>query len=107
MYFEKDMMGTYTLKGDIFFVTFCPDTFTSLTNFINAESPKAETTLAVETIDGTVAYFILEGDFRKDYQRAAKEGGMESCMDVYRANREKHASIYSMDVLLNNDKYLN
>lgn len=46
---------------------------------------RAETALCVKQKGGRTTFFILNGDFRKEYEIALKEG-LTACKKVYKAN---------------------
>jgi hypothetical protein len=101
MKFERDRTGGEVLKGDIYFVAFQDANCSPITNFIRYKAPTAETTLAMETTEGSLTFLILEGDFRQQYLRAANEGGLEACLDVYHSYKDKFSSQFSGDDLIN------
>jgi hypothetical protein len=55
-------------------------------SFFGGDSDEPETALV---IDGK--YFILNGDFREEYRKAA-EGGIEAMMAVFTSNPDKHST---------------
>lgn len=42
-------------------------------------------------------FFILNGDFRKEYIKAAERGGVSECNKIFLANEKKHGSSWTSD----------
>ncbi len=78
------------LEGDIYFVSY------SKTSHLDFMSDEPETALVVDTLDNETRFYILIGDFRKEFTAAANESGMEGCLELYRQLIE-HRSPHSGD----------
>jgi len=101
--FESHPHGrNYILKGNGFYVSYNPDTFTSyfgrglppgfFTDLANFIDPSRQLKDGEETAlyDGE-NWYILEGDFRKNYLRAFPKG-LEACKRVYERNKAKRSN---------------
>lgn len=60
----------------------------------DAGSP--ETALVVHNDQERNQYFILNGDFRKEYE--ALGDSLEKCFEFYKSKKEKYGSSWSTDV---------
>lgn len=90
------------IEGEGFFVSYNPDTdsghgvLTELGNLMGGDLKDGEeTALCKANKDGTQEWHILEGDFRKEYEKAFPSYG--ECKNVYMINKAKHRSNWSTD----------
>lgn len=93
------------LSGDGFYISYNSNTFGGhgvFTDIHNALAPLVGEELAKDCEETalydrkTATWYILEGDFREDYDQAF-EGGLETCLAVYYRNSAKHRSTWSTD----------
>lgn len=103
----KPVNNNWILEGENFYVSYNPATggdhnpFTDLGNILSAMvgggelQDGEETALCIKTEEGR-KWYILEGDFRKNYERAVPKGA-EACLRVYLRNKKNHRSNWSTD----------
>jgi hypothetical protein len=78
----------YVLEGDGFALSYNPSPGGGMSAF-QADGGDCETAIVA---DGE--YYILNGDWRKEYEKLAPEG-LDACMAFYEAHRGKHGSSWS------------
>jgi hypothetical protein len=90
--------GNMVLDGDDFFISYQPASSGKILGmaFFDSDFQQGETALCLLSGDGT-SYFILNGDFRKEYEAAFPD--LQACMVVYAENRKMHRSSWSEDIL--------
>ena len=95
----KDNGGNQILKGEGFYISYNPSTggghsvFTDLGNLLGADLKDGEETALV--LDGDKRIFsILEGDFRKDYEKLLDKG-YKACKKFFDSKKSKFASNWS------------
>lgn len=94
MLWEQTMRGNLVLRGDCFYVSY--NAFRDPLSLVLAkfglgpETDKGETALVVGD-----SYFILNGDFRQEYEAAMLS--VESAMEVYLRNRSQHGSCWTSE----------
>lgn len=76
--------GNQVLGFDGFFISYMPPLGMSGFRLMASNNHGAETALCVEDCNRT-NYFILNGDFRKQYEEIGPQG-LEACMKFYRDN---------------------
>lgn len=83
----------FVLEGDGFYISYNPDTSNVLMGFGAGEGSGEETALCH---DGK--YFILNGDYREDYEKLIDQG-YEACKKFYdeRNNHSKWSKPYDDD----------
>ena len=80
------------LKGEDFFISYASGAgLACLGPFMSSENAADETALNVDGI-----YYILNGDFRKEYE-AVFAKGKRACLEVYNSNKENYRSCWSED----------
>ena len=94
----KKVVGgnNYILSEGTFYISYNPNTandmmsrfFTQLANSSGRNVQDGEETALTDTIKDK--WFILEGDFRKEYEEAFPKG-LEACMEVYKKNIAKRS----------------
>ena len=83
----KQGNSNQTLKGKGFMISYLsPKTNLTGIKLFNADDEQAETAIVV---DGK--YYILNGDFRKEYE-AAIEKGLIACIQIFKAHPELKSS---------------
>jgi hypothetical protein len=80
------------LDGGTFFVSFNPHPCAGIP-FFNADHNSAETALVDRRLPVNL-FHILNGDFRKQYEKAFPKG-WDACLAVYLANKKAHDSSWS------------
>lgn len=102
----KKIANNYTLSGDGFYISYVSGRktdpllvmLTELGNSIKKSvGDDKEFTDGEETAlckDGE--YFILTGDWRKEYEKAFPKG-YEACLEIYKNNKEEHSNEWSTD----------
>jgi len=75
-----------TLNFDGFYISFATGSGLSTLSIFSSDSGSSETALCVED-----KFFILNGDFREDYERLGPKG-LKDCMDFFIANKEKSST---------------
>lgn len=93
--FKKNPHSTnFILEGNGFFLSYNPSLCDGMA-FFSPDTLLEETAL-VDTSTDDYKYFILNGDFREEYESVVAEG-FEACFGVYTKHNDKHSS-WSSDV---------
>ena len=84
----------YLLEGDDpnFFISYNPNPGCGISIF-GSDDESAETALVVRN-KGSYRYFILNGDFRHEYEKVL-DSGLAACMAVYDKNKAEHDSSWT------------
>ena len=86
--------GNEVLVGDGFYVSYMPPGGGAvLTRLFDADDGGSETALCIRG-DKKTAYFILNGDFRAEYEKAIALG-LDACKAVFTKHESKHRSSWS------------
>lgn len=89
---EKHPIGTnVTLNGPDFFISFLSKDAKRLTPLFENEEVRDETALWIEE-----KFYILNGDWRKEYEQAFL-GGKVACKKLYDEKKKEHRSFWSED----------
>lgn len=89
--------GNSILNCDGFFISYNPDTGNSiLGSFFAGDGDGEETALCIpkDTKDGGTRYLILNGDWRKNYEKLAPKG-IAACRKFYESKKAKYDSSYT------------
>jgi hypothetical protein len=87
----KKLNHNYILEGDGFFVSFIPSNANPwLGTIFNGDRPDGMETAIVK--DGK--YYILNGDFRKDYEKLVDKG-FNACKKFFDKNEDESGSSWS------------
>lgn len=93
----EDMGHNMVLIGKGFFISYNPNAGGSIFDMMLGESGLyEETALCVDdesSIVGT-SYYILNGDFRKEYE-ALLPKGLKACLKFYKSKRKEYGSKFS------------
>lgn len=85
------------LDGDGFYISYNPsarnDIFGVFASLIGEEDESTEETAL---LDRSGVWYILKGDFRKEYLKAAPKG-LEACLKVYNKHKATKRSGWSTD----------
>lgn len=91
------------LDGNGFYISYNPNTFnghgeiTDIANALGALIREEKHTDGEETaLFGNNTWYILTGDFRKEYEEAF-EGGFLACLDVYEKHKSTSRNAWSTD----------
>jgi hypothetical protein len=91
------------LEGNGFYISYNPNTFNGHGNVTNIANTLGSLIGAEKHTDGeeTALYgnntwYILTGDFRKDYEEAFERGFL-ACLDVYEKHKAAHRNAWSTD----------
>ncbi len=93
------LSGNEILDFDGFFISYLPPGGFGISMFA-ADGDGGETALVV--MDGGAnkvsgnSYYILNGDWRKDYEKVAQKG-LKACMDFYKRKKRNHGSSWSQE----------
>lgn len=88
--FEKNLNGpNWTAETLTAYFSFNPCPHAGLKMF-ESDTGGSETAMI---LDGK--YYILNGDFRKQYVEAFNSGGMEACCALYAKESEEHGSTWT------------
>jgi len=85
---KNEEFGNYILKGNQFYISYQPKPWSPL----GASPP--ETALVIMNENG-VKFLILEGDFRKEYEK--RIDNLEECIKFFKENK-KYKSMWSDDI---------
>ena len=75
-----------TLDGDGFYIS-----YNSGATLLLPDSPNGETALCVPDSKKYNPYYILNGDFRKEYEELIPKG-LEACMEFFKSQSDKISS---------------
>jgi hypothetical protein len=90
--------GNMILEGDGFFISFRPSSSRMPLVCFDPDTDQGETCLALAKKGEAIEYYILNGDFRKEYE-AVFDQGLQECMVVYATLQVEHRSTWSNDNL--------
>ena len=104
----NDLGDNQVLSSDGFYISYNPDTGASksglgeLFNLLGHNisdgklevDGRAETALVLKTGNGKNIFYILNGDFRKEYEELFPKG-FAACKKFYDRNKKKHRSNWS------------
>lgn len=79
------MGPNYMLQGDGFYISYNPGEYGGMP-FFDADNSSDETAICK---DGR--YFILNGDFRREYEKVVDKG-IDACMKIFKKNRALKSS---------------
>ena len=88
--FKCSNAGNYVLDGDGFFISYQPNPCPMGVTFFASDNYSDETALVVPS-DSKNKWRILNGDFRKEYENAIRNG-LKACIEVYEANISQKSS---------------
>lgn len=83
------------LWGDGFYVSYLSDTsnISGFGSLFAGDGGMDETAIVVKIGDKT-NYYILNGDWRNQYENAVSDG-LEACMNIFRKNNKEYGSGWS------------
>ena len=87
---KNEGAGNYILEGNQFYISYNPNPGF----FWSSDLVPPETALVIMNENG-VKFLILEGDFRKEYEK--RIDNLEECIKFFKENK-KHKSMWSDDI---------
>lgn len=89
--------GNHILHRGDFAISYQPDSTATMSVF-HGDDCSDETAICDYRDKDRARFFILNGDWREEYCAALRDGGgIEACLEIYRANKDKHGSSWSTD----------
>ena len=89
----KKGKNNYILEGDGFYISYNSAPWGGVFPMFAADNNSDETALCIEKGDQILGY-ILNGDFRKDYEQVVNQG-LNACMEIYKKYKKKYNSSWS------------
>jgi len=87
----ENMGANEVLEGGDFYISFNPSVI-AIMEMWKADTSLGETALVKP--DSKIKYRILNGDFRKQYEKVIHKG-FKACLKVYNQYKEKHNSSWT------------
>jgi len=87
---NNGLSGNQVLNYDKFFISYIRPGAMAFMSLFNSDGGGEETALCIKK-NGDVKYLILNGDYRKQYEKLAPKG-LKACKAFYEKNKHKASS---------------
>jgi len=91
----RGLSTNYILEADDFYISYAPNAGSGI-SFFGSDDGDVETALVKKNRDARGTFYILNGDWREDYERLLPEG-FDACKRFYEEKKDEHRSSWSED----------
>ena len=84
------------LDGDGFYISYNPSPNFLGFGFFGSDGGQSETALVKTAVGARSTFYILNGDFRRDYEKLVPQG-FDACLAFYNSQKAEHRSSWSDD----------
>ena len=85
------LSGNQVLNGDGFYISYATGAGLAVIGLFGSDDDSDETALVVPNDAGGKDFFILNGDYRADYEKLTPEG-LDACKAFYETHKDKVSS---------------